>query len=70
MEPSKTVFLEKELTQATIEIIKLLGISPSSIDELVSITNLPVGTVLNIIVELELADKIVRHVGNQISIKL
>ena len=70
MEPSKTVFWEKGLTQDTIEIIKLLGSSPSSIDDLVSITNLPVEAVLNIIVELELADKIVRHVGNQISIKL
>lgn len=70
LEPSKPIFLEKELTQARIEIIKLLGSSPSSIDDLVSITELPVETVLNIIVELELADKIVRHVGNQISIKL
>ncbi len=60
---------EKELTQARIEIINLLGASPSSVDDLISIAKLPAAVVLVVILELELAGKIVRHFGNQISIK-
>jgi len=59
--------LEKELTQARIEIINLVGASPSSIDEIISITKLPAAIVLTAIVELELAGKITRHIGNKIS---
>ena len=66
----KAAFAEKELTRARIEIINLVGASPSSVDEIISITNLPAGAVLTAIVELELAGKIIRHFGNQISIKL
>ncbi len=66
----KAGFLEKELTQARIELINLIGASPSSIDEIISITQLPAGAILTAVVELELAGKIVRHFGNQISIKL
>ena len=66
----KASFLEKELTQARIELINLVGASPSSIDEIISITQLPAGAILTAIVELELAGRIVRHFGNQISIKL
>ncbi len=66
----KANFLEKELTQARIELINLIGASPSSIDEIISITQLPAGAILTAVVELELAGKIIRHFGNQISIKL
>lgn len=63
-------FTEKQLTQARIEIINLIGASPSSIDEIISITQLSPGVILTAIVELELAGRITRHFGNQISIKL
>jgi DNA processing protein len=68
--PLKINFTEKELTQARIELINLVGISPTSIDEIVSITQLPVGLVLTAVVELELAGKIIRHFGNKISVNL
>lgn len=66
----KASFAEKELTQARIEIINLVGASPSSVDEIISITQLSAGVILAAIVELELAGRITRHFGNQISIKL
>ncbi len=66
----KVDFAEKELTQARIKTINLIGASPCTIDEIVSITQLPVNAILTVIVELELAGKITRHPGNQISIKL
>ena len=65
----KANFLEKELTQARIKIINLVGASPSAVDEIISITQLPAGIILAAIVELELAGKITRHMGNKISIK-
>lgn len=66
----KKNFAEKELTQARIEIINLIGASPSSIDEIVSVTQLSVEEVLTIIIELELSGKVIRHFGNKVSIKL
>lgn len=76
LEPRKDFFdipknnlIEKELTQARIEIINLLGASPSSIEDLISITKLPAAAILTAILELELAGRVVRHFGNQISIK-
>lgn len=66
----KSDFSEKELTQARIEIINLIEATPSSIDEIASITKFPIEIVLTIIMELELAGNIIRHFGNQISIKL
>ena len=66
----KINFTEKELTQARIELINLIGTSPTSIDEIISITQLPVGLILTIVVELELADKVIRHFGNKISVNL
>lgn len=68
--PLKINFTEKELTQARIELINLVSISPTSIDEIASITQLPVGLILTAIVELELAGKIIRHFGNKISVNL
>ncbi|MGB4192131.1 MAG: DNA-processing protein DprA [Rickettsiales bacterium] len=64
---SSNNFSEKELTQARLELINLLSASPTSIDELVSITQLPVGLILTSIIELELSGKIIRHFGNKIS---
>lgn len=68
--PLKSDFSEKELTQARLEIINLIGVSPTSVDEIVAITQLPIGLVLTVIVELELAGKIVRHFGNNISLNI
>ena len=68
--PLKTDFTEKELTQARIELINLIGTSPTSVDEIISITQFPVGLVLTIIVELELSGRVIRHFGNKISVNL
>ncbi len=65
----KVDFTEKELTQARSEIIKLVGVSPASIDEIISLIKVSPGAALTAIVELELAGRIVRHYGNQVSIK-
>jgi len=64
----KEDFSEKELTQARREIINLVSTSPTSIDEIVNISQFPIGLVLTAIIELELAGKIIRHFGNKISI--
>lgn len=63
-------FAEKELTEARLEIINLISTSPTAVDEIMALTHLPAGAVLTVIIELELADKIVRHIGNQISLKI
>lgn len=60
---------QKELTQARKEIIKLIGVSPCAIDAIISILKMSPGAVLTAIVELELAGKVIRHHGNQISMK-
>jgi len=65
----KEEFSEKMLTQARSEIIKLVGVSPSSIDEIISISKISPIAMLTAIIELELAGKIIRHYGNQISMK-
>ncbi len=62
-------FTEKELTQARMEIIKLIGVSPTSIDEILASLEIPSSAALTAIIELELADKVIRHYGNQISLK-
>ena len=62
-------FTEKELTQARMEIIRLVGVSPTSVDEIISLVRISSAVVLTAIVELELAGKVIRHYGNQISIK-
>ena len=67
---SKTNFTAKELADAKSRVINLIGASPASIDEIISITKLPIDVVLTIIVELELAEKIVRHFGNKVSVNL
>ena len=67
---SKSNFSAKELADAKSRVINLIGASPASIDEIISITKLPIDVVLTIIVELELAEKIVRHFGNKVSVNL
>ncbi len=49
-------------------VVKLLSSSPVSIELLSSMTNLPMPNIYTICLELELAGKIVRHVGNRISL--
>ena len=65
----KVEFSQKELTQARREIIKLIGVSPCAIDSIISILKMSPSAVLTAIIELELAGKVIRHHGNQISIK-
>lgn len=62
-------FTEKLLTQARSEIIKLVSVSPTSVDEIISTTKISSTAVLTAIVELELAGKVIRHYGNKISVK-
>jgi DNA processing protein len=62
-------FTEKLLTQARSEIIKLVSVSPTSVDEIISVTKISHTAVLTAIVELELAGKVIRHYGNKISFK-
>ena len=62
-------FSEKLLTQARSEIIKLVSVSPTSVDEIISTTKISSTAVLTAIVELELAGKVIRHYGNKISVK-
>ncbi len=49
-------------------VVKLLSSSPVSIELLSNMTNLPMPNIYTICLELELAGKIVRHVGNKISL--
>lgn len=49
-------------------VVELLSSSPVSIELLSKMTNLPMPNIYTICLELELAGKIVRHVGNRISL--
>ena len=50
------------------QIIELLGPSPVDVDELVRQSQAPVATVLTVLLELELAGRIMRHAGNKVSL--
>ncbi|MEP3244811.1 MAG: DNA-processing protein DprA [Sneathiella sp.] len=55
------------LEDARPELLSLLSPTPINIDELIRISGLPPGTVLTILLELELAGRIERHFGNRVS---
>jgi len=65
---NKTGILEEDLQKARVLILKLLNSSAISIDMLIAKTNLRTDIVLSVILELELAGKIYRDVGNKISL--
>lgn len=52
------------------KILSLLSSSPTSIDEIIAETNFPNGYVWEIILDLEIANKIQRHPHNKISLKI
>jgi len=58
---------DDELNNVRNEITRLLGPSPSSIDDIISATGLRPAIVLMVLLELELAGKLERHPGNRVS---
>ena len=59
---------ETELTTARPRVLELLGPSPVPIDELLRQSRLTPALVLTILLELELAGRLERHVGGQVSL--
>ncbi len=60
---------EAELHVARASIIEKLGINPVSVDELLSQCHVSLGVALTIMLELELAGRLTRHPGNQVSLR-
>jgi DNA processing protein len=58
---------EDELDSLRDEILHQLGSSPISIDHIITTTGMRPAAVLTVILELELAGKLERHVGNRVS---
>jgi len=58
---------ESEADRVRARVEEALGPAPVGIDELVRVCGAPVGAVLTILLELELAGRITRHPGNQVS---
>ncbi|HUN46668.1 MAG TPA: DNA-processing protein DprA [Stellaceae bacterium] len=59
---------EKELDQAARKVLEALGPSPVAVDELVRQCQLSAATVVTILLELELAGRLERHAGNQVTL--
>ena len=59
---------EAELTRARAQVVELLGPSPLPVDEVIRQCRLTPGTVLTILLELELAGRLQRHPGNRVSL--
>ncbi len=59
---------EKELDKATIRVLEALGPSPVPVDELVRQCQLSPAIVVTILLELELAGRLERHAGNQVTL--
>ena len=49
------------------QIVELLGPAPVDVDELIRQTEAPVGAMLTVLLELELAGRLMRHPGNKVS---
>lgn len=58
---------EAEVDRARARVAEALGPAPVPVDELVRLCGVPVGVLLTILLELELAGRIARHPGNQVS---
>ena len=50
------------------QIVELLGPAPVDVDELIRQTKAPVGAVLTVLLELELAGRLMRYPGNKVSV--
>jgi len=50
------------------QIVELLGPAPVDVDELIRQTEAPVGAMLTVLLELELAGRLMRHPGNKVSL--
>ncbi len=59
---------EKELDQATLRVLEGLGPTPVPVDELVRQCQLSPAIVVTILLELELAGRLERHAGNQVTL--
>ena len=66
--PDMAAVGETELTTARPRVLELLGPSPVPIDELLRQSRLTPALVLTILLELELAGRLERHVGGQVSL--
>ena len=62
-----SLFSETDADRIRARVEEALGPAPVAVDEIVRLTGAPVGAVLTILLELELAGRIVRHPGNQVS---
>ena len=58
---------ESELATARLKALELLGPSPGPIDEVLNQSRLTPALPLTILLELELAGRLERHVGGQVS---
>jgi len=76
MEPAQAAFEaldfepleENPPEQGRAQIVELMGPSPLAIDDLVRLSRLTPGTVMTILLELEIAGLVQRHPGNQVSV--
>ncbi len=59
---------ESGTDEGRVRIVELLGPSPLAIDDLVRLSRLTPATVLTILLELEIAGRVQRHPGNQVSV--
>ena len=66
--PGMAAVGESELATARPTVLKLLGPSPVPIDELMRQSRLTPALLLTILLELELAGRLERHAGNQVSL--
>ncbi|HWA29984.1 MAG TPA: DNA-processing protein DprA [Rhizomicrobium sp.] len=66
--PSDTARIDAEADRVRGRIVELLAPSPIDVDELVRQTGAPVAAVLAVLLELELAGRIMRHPGNKVSL--
>ena len=56
------------LEEARKEIVQLLGVTPTSVDEIVRETSFPINVILTILIELELVGRIEHFSGNKIAL--
>jgi DNA processing protein len=59
---------EADMDRIRKQIVELLGPAPVDVDELIRQTEAPVGAMLTVLLELELAGRLMRHPGNKVSL--
>ena len=67
-EPEISVRSETDVNSASGIVSNALSTSPISVDELISLTNLPLNIIQVVLLDLELSGKIIRHAGNRVSL--